>query len=111
MERNVMVTLGGGSAADGAWVYPALADTSERWNGWLAAPRFDRKTLEEIAADFATCPGSERITIDADGVWAWWPDYANDYADPRGERYEWDADGRCALGANGWIWLEADEEE
>ena len=104
-ESNVRVSLGGWGAG-----YPAVANTADRWNGWLAAPRFDRETLERIAADFAADPNSERLTIDASGVWAYWPDYASDYTDPRGERYEWDADGRCALGANGWTWLEADEE-
>lgn len=107
MERDVMVSLGG-SDGDGVGVYPALADTSDRWNGWLAAPRFDRPTLERIAADLATDPNAERVTIDADGVWVWWEDYASEYTDPRGEHYGWDADGRCALGAHSWIWLEED---
>ena len=107
-------TNAGQGASTSAFDAPAYVDTV--WDKDLV-PFFTSKStdlpvvVKEIAADFATDPGSERITIDADGVWAWWPEYADEYADPRGERYEWDADGRCALGANGWIWLEADEEE
>lgn len=100
-HKLVQVSLG----YDGSH-YPALADTSERWNGFLAAPRFDRATVERIAADFDADPNSAKLTIDDDGVWAWWDEYADEYPDPRGELYEWDADGRVALGAYGWTWCE-----
>jgi hypothetical protein len=104
-ESNVRVSLGGWGPG-----YPAVANTADRWNGWLAAPRFDRETLERIAADLRAVESGERVTIDADGVWSWFDEYADEYPDPRGERYEWDADGRCALGAYGWTWTEDDEE-
>lgn len=105
MERAILVSCGDFGP------YPALADTSERWNGFIACPRFDRSTLERIADDLRDAESCERITIDAEGVWSWFDEYADEYPDPRGERYEWDADGRCALGAYSWTWmLETDEE-
>lgn len=91
--------------------FPALANLSERWNGWVAAPRFDRATAHAIAdainSDAPQRTGWPcRATVDADGFWYWEKEYAEEYADQRGECYVWDGDGRVAVGAFGWIWAE-----
>jgi len=86
--------------------FPALADMSVNWNGFVAAPMFDKATAAEIvAAVNDASAGDVRMTLDADGVWEWEEQYADEYADPRGKCYEWETDGRVAIGAFAWTWL------
>jgi len=88
--------------------FPALADMSINWNGFVAAPMFDRATAARIVdvVNAASCPEYVvRMTIDADGVWEWVEEYSGEYSDSRGQCFKWHDDGRVAIGAFAWTWL------
>jgi hypothetical protein len=88
--------------------FPALADMSVNWNGFVAAPMFDKATAAEIVAAVNASSRPEyvvRMTIDNDGVWEWAEEYSGEYSDPRGQCFEWHDNGRVAIGAFAWTWL------
>lgn len=90
-------------------MFPALADPTDRWNGWLGTPWFDRASAQAVA-DWANDGESVHITIDDQGVWVLEYDWNDDYTDPRGELCPWrtDIDGtpRATIGAWAWRWSE-----
>jgi hypothetical protein len=103
--------------ADGAWeVGPvciddyltvlAQYDPRIRWNGWLAAPRFDAWAVEFVLAlmeDPTVTDAEERHEWNADGSLTLVTDNGDG---PWTDRIEPDEDGLYALGAYGWVWSE-----
>lgn len=89
--------------------WPALADPTDRWNGWLGAPWFDRETAVRIAND-VNPDGFVLITVDDEGIWK--RDLGYDlYPDTsKGDLSPWrtDIDGipRATIGAWEWCWSE-----
>jgi hypothetical protein len=97
--------------------YLAQYDPETRWNGFLAAPRFDALTVVEIFEEI------ERWNVAANS-----PEYGFDFEfdgdvlvvtdrqwaeeDPEGylpDRIDPDEDGLYPVGAFGWVWSEAPE--
>lgn len=90
-------------------MFPALADPTDRWNGWLGTPWFDRATAQDVA-NWANDGEYTLITVTDEGVWFANLEYADEYADARGTLCEWraDIDGtpRATIGAWSWCWSE-----
>jgi len=99
-------------------VWLAVWQDDNRWNGWLAAPRFDAYTAVRIL-DMVNEGGGE--TVDGEYVpnyygydWHFEDDgtlvvesIQNRYEDPEHnepERIEPDEDGLYTVGAWGWVW-------
>lgn len=86
--------------------FPAVADPTDRWNGWLGTPWFDRETAQQVA-DWVNDEGTNRITIDDEGAWLFEGEHADDHDDPRGDLSPWtDINGtqRVTIGARNWCW-------
>lgn len=81
--------------------FPALVD-SQRWNGFLAAPRFSSGVVDDILSHHGinyVWEGSTVVVFDENA-----PDPYGDDADPTAP----DGDGLYPLGAFGWTWVECD---
>ena len=101
---DAVVTLAG--------IPPMYARGIPRWNGWIAEPRFDRATVDRIAAmlERDRADGSPS-RIEWDGATAILHDDGaeQDWPDQSPERIAPDPDGRYAIGAYSWCWYEWDE--
>lgn len=90
-------------------MFPALADPTDRWNGFLGTPWFDRQVAQDVA-DWANPDGFVRITVTDEGVWYANLEWADEYDDPRGELCKWtteiDGTPRATIGAWEWCWSE-----
>lgn len=90
--------------------FTAYADLHCRWNGWIGCPWFDRQEAERVADwinDNAQHFGGGDY---ADAKWD--GDVLILTADPGTEdefvqRLEPNEEGRYAIGANKWCWIEA----
>lgn len=89
---------------DGTQTFRAIYDETLRWNGWIAAPRFERSEVERMPAWAAE---GHTFTWDGDVLLLG----TNDYADEPGyapERIEPNDDGTYCVGGFAWTWYEVD---
>lgn len=125
--RAVAVTI------DGETAYPAVValdpggrqsmtdpslgwrgDDIPRWNGWIAAPLFDRATVDQLMADWARDaadnPDNDMLAWSADtviltrGAYAAEPDYAPERIEPESV----DGVPRWCVGGCCYVWSVAD---
>ena len=86
-------------------------DPATRWNGW-ACPWFPIESVEIIAAWINT-QGTERLTVDSDGVWVLDTEELDEVTpDPRGwrvDRIVHDGVELFGVGCGGWVWKESRE--
>jgi hypothetical protein len=104
---------------DGWVTVLAVYDPSERWNGWLAAPRMDALSVVTVLTalngqytDADAAVYGHDWTFNADGSLTvverqWTHEYPNE--PNHGETIPADADGLYTLGAYGWVWSEDDD--
>jgi hypothetical protein len=87
-------------------------DPAVRWNGFLAAPRFDAWTVETILAALADEDGSSIAhTWNDDGTLVLVETYGDEPDDVQRDEITPTDDGLYALGSYGWVWTEDPYEE
>ena len=92
-----------------AHVYCAADGRYDLWNGWIAAPAFDRATAERIRLmlerDHAENPDNDYAEWDGDTFVLHSPVYESDYGEAP-ERIAPDSDGRYSIGSYSYCWEE-----
>lgn len=99
METETTVTIDGWDDES----YPCLADLGQRWNGFVASPRFTRETVQKITDTLAEI-GDDTFAFTKNGALVQIDETGSEF-----ELWEPDADGRYALGAFAWCWVETEE--
>lgn len=91
-------------------VFTAHVDRSDRWNGWLACPYFDRDEADRVAEWINDDLGYDNGEPPIAAEWAidvlFITEYLGDSNRESTTRIAPDFDGRYAIGAYAWCWTE-----
>lgn len=104
-EQDAMVTLDCLASS-----YRCKADLTDRWNGFVAAPRFEKAELMRLLSDLMDAtedPGFDHISyaFDVDGTLV-----SYDEAGTHIEGWDPDPDGLYAFGERSFAWIEHEDD-